>query len=488
MQEMLREPILRIEENKVESPRTDNGLTSKPKRSWTSPPAPLTGILMVMSIAAFAAMFTANGNLLAFLLPVPERLLWWGANYMPFTFGMGEYWRLATGLFAHAGVLHLLTNLYVLHDLGSSLERTIGWRRYLLMIFTCGAAASLSAVTQDPTLVSCGLSGIIFGIVSCLFLMSGSPQGKDLVFARQRWLVLVFIGYMLLLGFITQGVDNAAHIAGLLTGCLFGMIYSKRGWTRQWSSVDSVVSFACVLLVGSVFGVAAFWFTERPDLVRLAQCRNAVTVAKWDKDYASAIRLMDKAIGEQCADPVLYITRAGFYYEVKRYPKAVDDYTAVLSLKPNDHAALAGRSIAYHFMGEEQKAIDDLNVLIHDAPHKALPYNNRAWSLLALGRPESALLDCEHSLSLDSRLTTAYDTKAVALLNLHRLNEALYTINQCITMTGGDGAAYYHRAKILNALGRSEESVQDFMRAERLQYNPEPWEEESHGSSPQLPL
>ncbi len=478
MQRTLSEPIL----------QTDQKLTTKRKRHWTSAPAPLTGFLIVLSIATFAAIFTVNGNLGAFLLPVPERLLWWGANYMPFTFGLGQYWRLATGLFAHAGILHLLTNLYVLHDLGSSMERTIGWRRYILLILTCGAAASLSAVTQDPTFVSCGLSGIIFGIVSCLFLMSGSPDGKHLVFARQRWLVLVFVGYMLVLGFITQGVDNAAHIAGLLTGCFFGMVYSKRGWHGTWSSIDSVVSVAATALTIAVFGVEAQVLTGKPELLRLAECREAMTVAKWDKNYVGAIELMDKAIGDQCSDAVLYITRAGFFTELKRYPEAVNDYSAVLNLKPDDRGALAGRSIAYHFLGQEQKAVDDLNSLISADPAKAIPYNNRAWSLIAMGQPQVALKDCERALQIDSRLSTAYDTKAVALLNLQRLNEALTCVNQSISITGADGAAYYHRGKILFSLGRIEESVQDFRKAQKLQYKPEQWEQADKMETSSVPI
>lgn len=470
MQRTLREPILNT---------TSTDLTpSKPKRHWTSAPAPLTGFLMVLSLATFAAIFTVNGNFGAFLLPVPERLLWWGANYMPFTFGMGEYWRLATGLFAHAGILHLLTNLYVLHDLGSSLERTAGWRRYLLLILASGASASLSAVTQDPTFVSCGLSGVIFAILSCLFIMSGSPQGKQLVFARQRWLVLVFVGYMLALGFITQGVDNAAHIAGLTTGCFFGWIYAKRGWEQRWSSIDSLAAVAAVTLFVAVFGTEAQALTGKPELVRLAECRSAMTVAKWHKNYPLAIKLMDEAIGDQCSEPTLYITRAGFLAEQKRYSEAVADYNSVLNLNPGDKAALAGRSIAYHNCGQEEQAIQDLSALIKLDPARAISYNNRAWSLVAMGNSQAALLDCDRALKLDSRMSTIYDTKAVVLMKEHRAEEALVCINKALSLGGVDGAAFYHRGQILLAMGRIEESVRDFRNAEKLKYEPETWEQD----------
>ncbi|MBY0548031.1 MAG: rhomboid family intramembrane serine protease [Candidatus Obscuribacterales bacterium] len=453
-------------------------LQDKPVRpeKWTWTPAePVTGVLIILSVATFAAIFTVNGNFGAFLLPVPERLLWWGANYMPFTFGMGEYWRLATGLFAHAGILHLLTNLYVLQDLGCALERNIGWQRYMLLVLASGAAASLSSVTQDPTFVSCGLSGIIFAIVSCLFLMSGSAQGKELVFARHRWLVVIFIGYMLALGFITQGIDNAAHVAGLLVGVVFGLVYSKRGWSGRWNSIDSVLAIAASALSVAVFSVEAFVLTGSPYLVGLADCRKAMTIAKWDKNYLGAISLMNKAIGTQTDDPLYYLTRAGFYADAKRYQSAVDDYTSVLAINPEERGALAGRSIAYHHLGDEAKAIADLDRLIAVDPKRAITYNNRAWSLIAMGESNNALSDCERALSIDPSLATAYDTKAVALLNLKRLQEALACVNRSISLES-DGAAYYHRAEILLSLGKLEDSVQDFRKAEKLNYKPEAWE------------
>lgn len=447
--------------------------STRPKR-WT-PAEPVTGVLIILSVAAFAAMFAVNGNFGAFLVPVPERLLWWGANYMPFTFGLGEYWRLVTGLFAHAGILHLLTNLYVLHDLGCALERNIGWQRYMLVVLASGAAASLSSVTQDPTFVSCGLSGIIFAIVSCLFLMAGSAQGKELVFARHRWLVVIFIGYMLALGFITQGIDNAAHVAGLLAGVVFGLIYSKRGWQGRWNSIDTVMAVAASALSLTVFSVEAFTLTGSPYLVRLADCRKAMTMAKWDKNYLGAISLMNKAIGTQTDDPLYYMTRAGFYAEAKRYQNAVDDYSAVLAINANERGALAGRSIAYHHLGDEKKSVADLDRLIAVDPKRAITYNNRAWSLIAMGESNKALTDCEKALSIEPSLATAYDTKAVALLNLQRLQEALTCVNKSIALNG-DGASYYHRAEILLSLGRLEDSVQDFRKAEKLSYKPEPWE------------
>lgn len=160
----------------------------------------------------------------SFFHPAASKLLDCGANYGPLTL-TGEWWRLLTCNFVHIGVFHLLMNMYALLYIGLYLEPLIGrWRIFAAYLLTglCSATASLFI---HPETISAGASGAIFGLYG-LFLahLLSHRIGKE----HRRTLlnsIGIFIIYNLLSGFTHEGIDNAAHIGGLVSGCLLGALY-----------------------------------------------------------------------------------------------------------------------------------------------------------------------------------------------------------------------------------------------------------------------
>lgn len=159
-----------------------------------------------------------------FFEPDASKLLECGANYGLLTL-TGEWWRLLTCNFLHIGIFHLLVNMYALLCIGLFLEPLAGrWRIFATYLLTglCSATASLSI---HPEAISAGASGAIFGLygVSLVYLLSRRIERE------QRRTLLVSIGifllYNLLNGFTHRGIDNAAHIGGLASGCLLGAFY-----------------------------------------------------------------------------------------------------------------------------------------------------------------------------------------------------------------------------------------------------------------------
>jgi rhomboid protease GluP len=186
------------------------------------PCAPATAALICINATVFAVML-AHG---AGLWHSPNNIqLAWGAGFGPATKD-GEWWRLGSAMFLHFGLVHLAMNMVALWEAGQLVERLYGSRRFLVGYFVSGIAGNLtSLIAQGDQAVSGGASGAVFGIYGallvCLWRERGQIHPTDF-----RWLfggAAVFSVATMLLGLLIPGIDNAAHIGGLITGALTGM-------------------------------------------------------------------------------------------------------------------------------------------------------------------------------------------------------------------------------------------------------------------------
>jgi membrane associated rhomboid family serine protease len=140
----------------------------------------------------------------------------------------GEYWRLWTVTLLHAGYLHLFFNMYALYLAGSLVEQIYGWKVYLLIYMLCAPAASVASFVflAEPAV---GASGAIFGLFGVLLAVSRTHHP---VLDRRGQMLLGQIGGLivlnLILGFglagIGGGIDNSAHVGGLIAGLWLGFL------------------------------------------------------------------------------------------------------------------------------------------------------------------------------------------------------------------------------------------------------------------------
>lgn len=142
----------------------------------------------------------------------------------------GQVWRLFTSMFIHIGILHLAFNLYALWSIGSLTERWFGRRRFLMIYIISGIGGSLASFIFSPAL-SAGASGAIFGLLGALLHYSykrphlwKSGLGMNLVI-----IILVNFGF----GLSQPGIDNFAHLGGLLTGTTLSFILSIRATSTE---------------------------------------------------------------------------------------------------------------------------------------------------------------------------------------------------------------------------------------------------------------
>ncbi|MBQ0001672.1 MAG: rhomboid family intramembrane serine protease [Clostridiales bacterium] len=145
-----------------------------------------------------------------------------GACFTPGIVEHHEYYRLFTSMFLHFGIQHLVNNMLVLFVLGGRLEHVVGKIRFLLIYLLGGLCGNiLSCVVElakDKYAISAGASGATFAILGALVFLLIKNQGRvEDLSSRQIAVMLILSLYM---GFTSTGVDNMAHIGGVLGGFL----------------------------------------------------------------------------------------------------------------------------------------------------------------------------------------------------------------------------------------------------------------------------
>ncbi len=164
-----------------------------------------------------------------------------GAMYLPLVVEKGEYYRMFTCIFLHFGFQHLMNNMMMLFFLGSILEEELGWWRYGVLYIISGIGGNvLSALYDLQTghyVVSAGASGAIFGIIGALFLIIIRNRGRIGNLSGRGMLFMVACS--LYHGFTSTGIDNMAHIGGIITGFLVAAVlyrkHDRKRSTLEWN-------------------------------------------------------------------------------------------------------------------------------------------------------------------------------------------------------------------------------------------------------------
>ena len=179
-----------------------------------------TPILIDLNLLVFIVMIASGVGIMS---PSTLSLLKWGADFGPLTL-TGDWWRAVTCNFIHIGAFHLLMNMYAFMYVGLLLEDLIGSRRMFMSYLLTGLCSAVFSLYMHGETISAGASGAIFGLYGIFlaflfFHRIAKEQRKALLTS-----ILIFVGYNLVYG-MKAGIDNAAHIGGLLSGFLLGIIY-----------------------------------------------------------------------------------------------------------------------------------------------------------------------------------------------------------------------------------------------------------------------
>ena len=153
-----------------------------------------------------------------------------------------EYYRVFTYMFIHGGISHIFNNMLVLLFVGSAVEKVMGSGRFLVNYVASGFVAALVSIyynmwrynhtiaSDKVFVISVGASGAIFGTVGALLWLVLANKGRIEGISMQR--MILFIIFSFYAGLTASGIDNAAHVGGLLFGFISAMILYDRNRQR----------------------------------------------------------------------------------------------------------------------------------------------------------------------------------------------------------------------------------------------------------------
>ncbi|MBS6193974.1 MAG: rhomboid family intramembrane serine protease [Clostridiales bacterium] len=166
-----------------------------------------------------------------------EFMLKWGAEYTPWILE-GEWYRMFTSMFMHFGFSHLMNNMVLLLFLGDTLEGVLGKWKYLVVYLGGGLAGSLLSLYMDCRMgawnemaVSAGASGAVFAVIGGIFIVLIRDRGRirDMTIGRVLFLIMLTLYH----GYQSVGINNAAHLGGVLGGMLLTLILFRKNADRK---------------------------------------------------------------------------------------------------------------------------------------------------------------------------------------------------------------------------------------------------------------
>lgn len=188
-----------------------------------------TFLMVVVNIGVFLyTMYAANWKLASttenpLIGPSTSILLTLGAKYTKYILA-GNWWRLMTPMFLHAGVIHLLMNMVMLKRLGQGLEEGFGFVIVASIYLMSGVSGVLASSVMNPDIVGVGASGALYGMVGALF---GDFFQNHQTIVEGKWMYFFSMVISLVLGVgmgLLPVIDNWAHLGGLVCGFLMGNI------------------------------------------------------------------------------------------------------------------------------------------------------------------------------------------------------------------------------------------------------------------------
>jgi membrane associated rhomboid family serine protease len=387
---------------------------SEPEREYRDALRARTGRLLVTPVlVAINVMVVAGILFSAGAIGDPDTLLAWGGSLGPRTTN-GEWWRLVTSTFVHAGTLHLLVNVAVLIQVGVVLERLAG-RLAFAGVYVAGSVfAGLVNLSSHPLVATSGASAAIFGLYGLLLASvfwqlfqrraeepssdEGDGEGENDDAASTavmplRWMkrigagAAIFFLYSALNGFV-HTAEWAALLAGVMSGLVLGRgVGGEEPKTSRAAAVMAVAAAIAIAFAVPLRGIA----DVKPEIVNVFATEER-TVAVY-RDASDAF-----ARGRLTADALAQLAERTILFELQ----AADARLAALKNVPPEQQALVADARAYlRLRGESWQAraaaIRKTNPDLRKAPSPAADTHSRLQAearfrsnQVALGNAEGA--------------------------------------------------------------------------------------------------
>jgi rhomboid protease GluP len=418
----------------------------------------LVGINLALWVASGA--IGPGGWLEQLLMPDPHALLLLGAKEGP-AIQAGQYWRLVTTLFLHAGLIHLLVDLWGLLQVGALVELLFGRVRFLILALCSGVMGAFIGYLLSPDL-AVGAAGMVFGLMGAAILFGIKyrdelPPGSG---ARMRRLLLPVLLLNTAVALFSPVIDIAATLGGLLTGALLAGLTEAPHAPAARREREALPVHAAMVTVAALLGYGAWGLGTM--LPRVGAFYAASAAAR-DGDGAGALRLMRQAMLRYPTDPGAPRWYSQLLARERRWPEATREFLALshgrlppaevlaLGVQLGDQLQKAGRAT------EAEAVMQRLLKLFPDQPDvlNGMAYLYADLLGTHLDEAEKLALKALEKLpdELDAARGAILDTLAWTYFKQGKLDEAYRTQQEAVNLESNNPEVRFHMGRIYEARG-----------------------------------
>ncbi len=315
--------------------------------------------------------------------------------------------------------------MWCLWDLGRLAESVYGHWTFAIVYLLCGLSASLMSIAWHSAhpVSSVGASGAIFGIAGALiasFYLGEFSLPRSAVSGMLRS-VVAFVGYNLFFGAVISGIDNAAHVGGLVMGLILGALIAKVAPMQDHIGRRISVLLVGILLVGGAgMGLAH----SRSYLVHGQRGLLRLTAGNAD----DAIRELQTSVRQRPDFAPAHAALAHAYIVKQDYDHAVDELRRVIELDPKNETAYSQLGLIYLSQNQPAKAEDVFTRLLKVDPNSAEGHAGLAGALADEHRNEEALEEYKRAADIDSLYPGVNFNMGVMEARLNRRDDAIASL------------------------------------------------------------
>ena len=415
----------------------------------------LTQILFGANVAVFLAMALASGSVFEFSGQVMAH---YGANFGPYTLS-GEWWRLVTYMFLHGGIMHIAFNMWCLWDLGRLCESLYGRWTFLAIYLVTGIAAGLASVGWNPGVLSVGASGAIFGLAGALiasFYLGEFSLPRVAISGTLRSLV-IFAVFNLGFGRLFNGIDNAAHVGGLVSGLILGALIARLApQSDAPTRRASVVGFVALLVVLAGFGVRQW----RGGVMRGAR--------QFEESKGDPIAQGKLIVRQNPNLPQAHLMLGEAYYNQQRFPEAEAEFKRGIELQPKTAGGRFYLGMSYLGEKEFDQAKATFNEMLSLGIGSAYGHYGLGLTLADQQNYQGAIDEFQKAIASDTPVSGIYSDLGSSYAKLKMYDDAIAAYLQGKQKDGDDPDIENALADAYAAKGMTQQAQDARNRASEL--------------------
>ena len=380
----------------------------------------LTQVIFGANAMVFVAMVIASGPSLDFTGQVMDHF---GANYGPATLS-GQWWRLVTYMFLHGGLMHIAFNMWCLWDLGQLCESLYGKATFAALYLITGIAGGLASVAWNPQVLSVGASGAIFGLAGALiasFYLGEFSLPKVAIQATLRSLVF-FVGFNVLFGSLSPGIDNACHAGGLVSGLILGALIARFApeHDRPAKRIGAVL-FVVLLLAGSGLAVNRW---------RGAEFRFERSSLRTQRSVDQMIQALRTKIQKDPQNASAHYALAHEYFLKGQVPDAEAELKRVLELQPENADARMDLGASYLIHDRISEAKEEFAKILAQDANNADAHVGMGMALANEKNHAAAVREYQAALQIEPGLKGVHYRLGISQAQLKQYDDAIASFSK----------------------------------------------------------